>query len=249
MEGQGGTTVQGPITGQGLIAAAAQAVTARATARDARVAPPVSPVEVDGEEGGRAPIALAAAGGGQAESEEGEGDEEVYPMLGVIGAHYKKSAGATRMFRVLWEHGDDTLEPELGHGTDTDLGIDPTHVYGECFEKEAGMTGRRIVYTFATGTSSNVQQGEALDIHKKRKKGGSFHCIVREVRRDFQDVLVAWEVSGQDEDDWKAEPLQLHNLEQGTSWKLFTDASKGYLRGLKCALEETGRRDKRKRKN
>ena len=124
-------------------------------------------------------------------------------------------------------------------------GIDPTDVYGRCFDEPSGMRDRRIVFTFAKGTSSNIQDGESVDEEGKRMKKISCECIVKEVRDN--DVMVAWEDNGVPEEEWPLEPLQLHTLEIGTEWKLLTTTTRGgFLRGLKV-LDSTERASKRQR--
>jgi len=239
MEGQGSAILRGPVTGKGLDVSSAEHEARRAATKAARREPmEIDDVEMEpgggeveeggGDESGAPRLAL-----GRSTDAFEEDDAEDYEMEGIIGAQYKKS-DENRVFQVLWAPGTvpaESWEPE--REGESEKGIDPTHVYGPCFDKPAGMTGRRILFSFATGTSSNIQDGEALDKDEKRKRKGTFECIVKEVRDE--DVMVAWEVAGEPEEDWVPEALQLHTLERGTEWKLLTDARRGFLHGLKVS--------------
>jgi hypothetical protein len=152
----------------------------------------------------------------------GEESEEEHAIQGVYEAMYKKS-DTHRLFHVLWGNGDDTWEPERGTQVgNPNVGINPSHLYGPCFDTNAGMKDRRIVFKFASGTMSNLRADENKDAEGRRKAMLVCECIVREVREE--DVLVAWEEYGVPEDAWAQDPqpLQLHTLEIGTEWKLLT---------------------------
>jgi hypothetical protein len=266
VEGQGRVVVVGPVTGQGLNNAASEHAIAVAAATGARlnvraphavVAPREEGMVEEAEQGEEAEEGEDGEEGEEGEDgEDGEeggeegGEEEGHDIDGVFEAMYKKSDDH-RMFHVLWGDGTDTWEPELGTQTDNpQAGINPYHLYGECFDEPAGMKGRRIVFKFASGTSSNLRADENKDSDGKRKTALTCECIVKEVRDT--EVVVAWEEVGVPVDEWDEDPqpLQLHTLEKGTEWKLltFTGTREGqqvlYKRGL---LQDLGRGNKRRR--
>ena len=260
VEGVGAVVVRGQVTGQGLLAAAAQHEKEVGTAGGeestgrGRGGGEHEDTGRGGQGGGRQLRPEGEARVEEAEEESQAPTSAEHSIRGVAAATYKKGAKASRQFHVYWANGEDTWEPEIGTEKERpDVGIATSHIYGECFDSPDGFKGRRIQFKFATGTTTNIQEDEPTDANGARKTGLTCECIVREVNAN--DVMVAWEQQGVHEDEWESddELLQLHSIEKGAEWKLLTasrateNGPVAYFYGLPIEQEAGSETNKRRR--